>query len=88
MKELRVKIDEFGRIVLPKGVREELAIKPGDILTVSVQGDSIVLTPNKVASGPVRRGKALLFSTVCDESLSRETVDQVLAETRTTEYYD
>jgi AbrB family looped-hinge helix DNA binding protein len=82
MKELTVPIDQAGRIVLPKDVRDELAIKPGDKLMVSIHGISITLTPNKEISGLVRRGKALVFSTVGDESLSRETVDGMLAETR------
>ena len=81
MKELRVTIDEAGRIVLPKDVRDELAIKPGDKLMVSIHGISITLTPNKEISGLVRRGKALVFSTVGDDSLSREAVDGILAET-------
>jgi AbrB family looped-hinge helix DNA binding protein len=86
MKELRVAIDEAGRVVLPNDVREELAIKPWDVLTVSVCGDSIVLTPKKAASGLVRKGKALVFSTVGDGTLSRETVDHILAETRDEHY--
>ncbi len=80
MKELTVPIDGAGRIVLPKGVREELAIKPGDTLKVAVQGSSVTLTPSRETTGLVRKGKALVFSTIGDESLTVEAVNGVLGE--------
>ena len=43
MKELRVPIDPAGRIVLPKEVREELALKAVDVFTVLVHGSDQVL---------------------------------------------
>ncbi len=77
-----VPIDQAGRIVLPKDVREELAIKPGDTLKVSVQGLTVTLTPNKAESGFVRKGQALVFSTEGDETLNQETLRRILEEER------
>lgn len=82
MKEMTVPIDQAGRIVLPKGVRQELAIKPGDSFTVSIHGSSVTLTPNKETTGFIRKGKALVFATAGDESLSNETVGHLLDESR------
>jgi AbrB family looped-hinge helix DNA binding protein len=82
MKDMIVPIDQAGRIVLPKDVREELAIKPGDTLKVSIHGSSVTLTPNKEESGFIRKGKALVFSSSGDETLNHETLQRILEEER------
>jgi AbrB family looped-hinge helix DNA binding protein len=38
-----VKVDKAGRIVLPKPMRDELRLEPGDALEVESLGDRIVL---------------------------------------------
>ncbi|MGA2175819.1 MAG: AbrB/MazE/SpoVT family DNA-binding domain-containing protein [Verrucomicrobiota bacterium] len=78
MKHDLVPIDQAGRIVLPKNVRQELAIKPGDTFKVSIEGVAVTLTPSKESAGFVRKGKALVFSTVGDERLSAETAREIL----------
>jgi AbrB family looped-hinge helix DNA binding protein len=78
MKDLMVPIDQAGRLVLPKNVRNELAIKPGDTLKVSIHGASVTLTPNRESTGFVRKGKALVFSSGGGEVLSQETADRAL----------
>ena len=82
MKELTVPIDQAGRVVLPKEVRRELAIKPGEMLKVSVHGSSVTLTPYREARGLVRKGKALVFSAGGEEVLTDETVGQLVADMR------
>jgi AbrB family looped-hinge helix DNA binding protein len=82
MKELMVPIDQAGRVVLPKDVRDELAIKPGDTLKVSIHGASVTLTPNKQSAGFVRKGKALVFSSGGEEVLSQETADRAMEKGR------
>ncbi len=77
-----VPIDRAGRVVIPKNVRQELAIKPGDILKVSVNGSSVTLTPNRETAGFVRKGQALVFSTGGGETLSEETVASLLEQGR------
>lgn len=37
-------IDELGRIVIPKEIREELNIHSGDTLKIETQGKAIILT--------------------------------------------
>ena|SRR5688572_14916804 len=82
MKPVDIPIDGAGRVVLPKNVRDDLAIEPGDTLAVSVRGNEITLRPNKVKAGFIRRGKALIFSSGGKELLDRETVDRIIAEER------
>lgn len=79
MKDILVPIDSAGRVVLPKNVREDLAIKPGDMLKVSIQGNAVTLSPKKNVAGFVRRGRALVFSSGGGELLKRETVETVLS---------
>ena len=59
-------------------MREELAIKPGDTFKLSIDGLAVTLTPNKAKTGFVRKGKALIFSTGGGETLSHETVEDIL----------
>ena len=77
MKDLFVPIDKAGRVILPKDVREELAINPGDLLKISVQGDQVTLRPNRAKAGFEKRGRALVFSTGGTELLQNETVEAV-----------
>lgn len=81
MKDLKVPIDQAGRIVLPKSIREELALKPGDTLKVTVAGPSAMLTPLREQSGFIRRGKALIFASG-DAILTHETVNGLISEAR------
>ena len=71
-------MDQAGRVVLPKAVRQELAIKAGDVLKVSVHGLAVTLTPNQEITGFVRKGKALVFSTAGEAVLSAGTVAELL----------
>ena len=78
MKQDAVPIDQAGRIVLPKGVRRELGLKSGDTFKVAIQGETVMLTPNRVGGSFVRKGKALVFVTPGDEGLTVATVQEIL----------
>ena len=47
MKEATVQIDQAGRLVLPKGVRDSLRLKSGDKLAIGIKGDAIELRPTR-----------------------------------------
>jgi AbrB family looped-hinge helix DNA binding protein len=78
MKDVLIPMDRAGRVVLPKAVRQELAIKAGDVLKVSVHGLAVTLTPNTEITGFVRKGKALVFATAGEAVLSAGTVEGLL----------
>jgi AbrB family looped-hinge helix DNA binding protein len=45
-----VTLDRTGRVVLPKSLREELHLAPGDTLDLTVQGEAVMLRPRRSAS--------------------------------------
>lgn len=82
MKDITVPVDLAGRIVLPKPVREHLALKPGDRLKVSIQGAGLTLTPAKQTAGFVRKGRALVFSSGDDAMLAARTIEEIIEANR------
>ena len=82
MKQTTVPIDHAGRIVLPKYIRQELAIKAGDTFRLAVHGETVTLTPNKAGGAFVRKGKALVFVTEGEAALSAEKVQEILQSSR------
>src|ERR1700749_335231 len=80
--DVLVPIDKAGRLVLPKDMREELAIHPGDLLKISLHGNELTLRPNKEVSGFVRRGRALIFSSGQTDLLDNESVNSLLTSQR------
>ena len=54
-------VDRFGRVVIPKRVRDDLGIHPGTVLIVEERGNAVTLTP---LSGPeplAEEGGVLVF---------------------------
>ena len=45
-----VTIDKAGRVVIPKTLRDELRLEPGDSLTLESDGDHVLLRPVRSAS--------------------------------------
>lgn len=45
-----VSIDRVGRIVLPKRLRDDLRLEPGDTLELETKGDRVTLRPLRGAS--------------------------------------
>jgi len=45
-----VSLDKAGRIVLPKALRDELHLAPGDSLDLSVEGEQVTLRPRRTSS--------------------------------------
>jgi AbrB family looped-hinge helix DNA binding protein len=82
MKDVLIPIDKAGRVVLPKDVRDELAINPGDLLKISIHGNEVTLRPSREASGFIRRGHALVFSSVGADLLDNQTVEAIRADER------
>jgi AbrB family looped-hinge helix DNA binding protein len=45
-----VSLDKAGRVVLPKALRDELHLTPGDFLDLTVEGEQVTLRPRRVTS--------------------------------------
>jgi AbrB family looped-hinge helix DNA binding protein len=59
----KVTIDQAGRVVLPKKLRDDLHLSPGDTLDLSVQGDAVTLRPRRGASPMLKKQGVWVFST-------------------------
>ena len=46
----KVTLDRTGRIVIPKTLRDELHLSPGDTLELTVKGDEVTLRPRRAAT--------------------------------------
>ena len=45
-----VSLDKAGRVVLPKALRDELHLAPGDSLDLTVEGEQVTLRPRRTTS--------------------------------------
>ena len=43
----KVTLDRAGRVVLPKTLRDEMHLSPGDTLDLTVKGDEVTLRPRR-----------------------------------------
>jgi AbrB family looped-hinge helix DNA binding protein len=46
----KVTLDRAGRVVLPKALRDEMHLSPGDTLDLTVKGDEVTLRPRRGAA--------------------------------------
>jgi AbrB family looped-hinge helix DNA binding protein len=54
----KVTIDQGGRVVLPKALREELHLSPGDTLDLTVKGEEVTLRPRR-ATTPLQKERGI-----------------------------
>ncbi len=54
----KVTLDRAGRVVLPKRLRDELRLFPGDTLDVTVNGDEVTLRPRRGAT-PLQKERGI-----------------------------
>jgi AbrB family looped-hinge helix DNA binding protein len=73
-------IDKAGRVVIPKAVRDELQLDPGDTLELEAVGDSLTLRPVRPSS-PLRKVKGVWVHRTGNE-IPASLTDQVLADIR------
>jgi len=71
------KIDNLGRVVVPKGYRVMLGLEPGDPLDVAVDGDSLVITPHR--EGCFLCGGSSVLHAYLSKNICSECVEQIRA---------
>lgn len=57
-----VKLDRFGRVVLPKTIRDDLDLEAGDVLVVEEVDEGILLRPVRDEPGLVDKDGVLVFT--------------------------
>ena len=77
---LHISIDRFGRVVLPKKIRDHLHIKEGTDLEVEEQENAILLKPVVKKAKIIRKNGIPVIE--LGEPLSRETVEEILKKAR------
>jgi AbrB family looped-hinge helix DNA binding protein len=78
----RLVIDKAGRIVIPKPLREELRLEPGDALELENAGEQITLRPVR-GTGPLTKEHGVwVFHTgqALPASATEEMLQQIRAE--------
>jgi AbrB family looped-hinge helix DNA binding protein len=73
-------LDKAGRVVLPKPVRDEMQLQPGDSLELESSEDRIVLRPRRGKAGLHKKQGIWVFST--GEPISAEATNEVLRQIR------
>lgn len=74
---MKTTIDQAGRLVVPKALREELRLEGGTLLEVRLRDGRIELEPVATPMRLVRRDRRLVATT--DEPLPRLSADDVRA---------
>jgi AbrB family looped-hinge helix DNA binding protein len=76
----RLIIDKAGRVVIPKPLREELHLSPGDALEMDNAGEQIILRPVR-GTGPLTKEHGVwVFH--ADQPLTASATDNVLRQIR------
>jgi AbrB family looped-hinge helix DNA binding protein len=55
-------VDKFGRIVIPKRVRENLGLSPGTKVEIESSGDELIVKPIREEPNVVDRDGVLVFT--------------------------
>jgi AbrB family looped-hinge helix DNA binding protein len=75
-----VTLDQAGRAVLPKKLRDELHLSPGDTLDLSVRGDAVTLRPRRGSSSMQKKDGIWAFAS--GKPLSAEETAEALRDVR------
>ncbi len=82
MKTETVQMDKAGRVVLPKPLRDQFNLVPGDKLRLSVEGNSFRLAPEDAGGQLVRKGSVLVFTGAFAEPLTTAKVNELIEQER------
>jgi AbrB family looped-hinge helix DNA binding protein len=55
-------IDSFGRVLVPKAIRDRLGLEPGSVLEMEDSGTEIRLKPVRESPLLVKKGKVLVYA--------------------------
>ncbi len=73
-------VDKAGRIVLPKPLREELQLMPGDPLEIESAGETLTLRPMRGSAPLTKKNGIWVYRT--GEPISQEEVEDTLRRVR------
>jgi AbrB family looped-hinge helix DNA binding protein len=76
----KVTLDRAGRVVIPKDLRDELRLSPGDTLDLTVKGDEVTLRPRRGATPLQKERGVWVFRT--GEALTASETGETLRNLR------
>jgi AbrB family looped-hinge helix DNA binding protein len=76
----KLKLDAAGRVVIPKRLRDELCLEPGDTLSLETEGERMVLRPLRSGSAMRRENGIWVFRS--GQSVSADDTGKVLESVR------
>jgi AbrB family looped-hinge helix DNA binding protein len=76
----RLTLDKAGRLVIPKSLRDELHLGPGDSLEMEVAGEEITLRPVRGTAPLTKERGVWVFRT--GQPLSAGSTDEMLRQIR------
>ncbi len=76
----QVTVDRAGRIVLPKPVRDELQLMPGDRLEIESSGETLTLRPLRGTAPLTKKNGVWVYRT--GEPIPQEEVEETLLRVR------
>ena len=82
MKNETIQMDKAGRVVLPKPLREQFNLLPGDKLRLSVEGNGFRLEPADAGGELVRKGSVLVFTGGFAEPITTAKVNELIEQDR------
>ncbi|MDQ2985371.1 MAG: AbrB/MazE/SpoVT family DNA-binding domain-containing protein [Armatimonadota bacterium] len=80
---MTLRLDKFGRLLLPLAVRKKLGIGPGAELAIEIDEDAIVLTPRRQAGTLVRERGVLVWDGPAFEEIEAVRRDRAERDART-----
>ena len=83
----KVTIDQAGRVVLPKALRDELRLSPGDALDLTVEGEEVTLRPRRSANPLQKERGVWVFRTgkPLTEAETQETLRNIRTKRQNTD---
>ena len=82
MNEETIQIDKAGRVVIPKSLRDQFNLLPGDKLHLSVEDNGIRLEPAESGGELSRNGSVLVFTGGFSEKITTAKINKMVAEGR------
>ncbi len=59
---METNLDKFGRVVIPKQIRDDLGLEPGEPLNIEKREHEIILKPSRMESHILSKDGVLVFS--------------------------
>ncbi len=59
---MQTRLDKFGRVVIPKSIRQNLGLRPGEIMQLEEEGEKIILKPESNVESLKLKDGILVFS--------------------------